>query len=201
MISIRTSVFTLLIAAFPMLQLWAQGPEPESVDRYRKKVEFKMPDANQAEDSAYPSIKPETTTVTSSGVVGVHCQAEPGIDKLVDIHRRTNAASVETEGFRIQIYAGGDQNLANGTRADFISSFYSLDMPIYQTWQPPHFRVRVGDFRSRPEALQELANIRKVFPDAFVVSDKVKVRKTRKAAPAPEPSLTPEGDKGMPRSE
>jgi hypothetical protein len=182
----RMTAFTLtvLMALLPTLGLFAQGAEPENVDKFRKKVEFKLPDPGAAGSSEGVTVQPGV----SSGVMGVHYQTEPGITKLLDNHKRINAASVEMEGFRIQIYAGGDQGLANESRADFLASFSKQNMPVYQTWQPPHFRVRVGDFRTRPEALRELSNVRKIFPDAFVVGDKIKLNKARKASAASNPT-------------
>jgi hypothetical protein len=187
----RLTAFTLtvLMALLPTLRFFAQGSEPENVDKFRKKVEFAMPDPGAAGSSEGMTVQPGV----SSGVTGVHYQAEPGINKLLDNHKRINAASVEMEGFRIQIYAGGDQGLANESRADFLGSFSKQNMPVYQTWQPPHFRVRVGDFRTRPEALRELSNVRKIFPDAFVVGDKIKLNKARKAAPASSPTAPMSG--------
>jgi SPOR domain len=175
----KTAFLAVLTAFLPAMSLLAQGTEPESVDKYRNKVEFNMPETSTANASnSGVTVQPGVST----GVKGVHYQAEPGINKLLANHKRISASSVEMEGFRIQIYAGGDQNLANESRADFLGSFSKQDMPVYQTWQPPHFRVRVGDFRTRPEALRELSNVRKIFPDAFVVSDKIKLNKSRRTS-------------------
>lgn len=185
----RMKAFALfaLMAFLPTWGLFAQGAEPESVDKFRKTVEFTMPEVNETGNSNGATVQ----TGISSGEKGVHYQAEPGINKLLDNHKRISASSVEMEGFRIQIYAGGDQNLANESRADFLASFSKTNMPVYQTWQPPHFRVRVGDFRTRPEALRELANVRKIFPDAFVVSDKIKLNKSRRTTTVQSSVSTP----------
>lgn len=175
----KTAFLAVLAAFLPALSLLAQGTEPESVDKFRNKVEFTMPETSTTNaNNSGVTVQPGVST----GVKGVHYQAEPGINKLLANHKRISASSVEMEGFRIQIYAGGDQNLANESRADFLGSFSKQDMPVYQTWQPPHFRVRVGDFRTRPEALRELSNVRKIFPDAFVVSDKIKLNKSRRTS-------------------
>ncbi len=185
----RMKAFALfaLMAFLPTWGLFAQGIEPESVDKFRKTVAFTMPEVNETGNNSGATVQ----TGISSGEKGVHYQAEPGINKLLDNHKRISASSVEMEGFRIQIYAGGDQNLANESRADFLASFSKTNMPVYQTWQPPHFRVRVGDFRTRPEALRELANVRKIFPDAFVVSDKIKLNKSRRTTTVQSSVSTP----------
>jgi hypothetical protein len=39
----------------------------------------------------------------------------------------------------------------------------------------------VGDFLSRQEAMRELATIRQVFPDAFVVADQINLPKFKKS--------------------
>lgn len=194
MTRLKALFLTVSTVFLPVLGVFAQGTEPENVDKFRKKVEFTMPDPGAEANSADigPTVEPGVT----SGAKGVHYQAEPGINKLLDNHKRISASSVEMEGFRIQVYAGGDQNLANESRADFLSNFSKQNMPVYQTWQPPHFRVRVGDFRTRPEALRELSNVRKIFPDAFVVSDKIKLNKSRRTATATQvgtPTPGPEG--------
>ena len=46
------------------------------------------------------------------------------------------------------------------------------DIPVYRSYVNPYFKVTVGDFRSRSEAMQLLETIRRDFPAAFIVKEK-----------------------------
>jgi hypothetical protein len=48
------------------------------------------------------------------------------------------------------------------------------DIPVYLTWQAPYFKVRVGDFSTRMEAAGFLNKIKKNYPIAWVIRDKIK---------------------------
>ncbi|MDI1335948.1 MAG: hypothetical protein PSU94_07155, partial [Lacunisphaera sp.] len=78
-------------------------------------------------------------------------------------------------------YSGSKMEIANETKTDFLGSFRDSGMEVYKDWNPPHFWVRVGDFISRNEAMRQLANVKAVFPDAFVVADKINLPKYKKA--------------------
>lgn len=169
---------------------FAQNSEPESVDKFRKSYAFTMPEAGTPANGANVVVISQPT-----GPAGVHYHMDSRTRKLLDLHKKGNEGASEVDGFRIQIYAGGDQNLANEARADFLAKFAKEGYEIHQTWDPPHFRVRVGDFRSRAEAMNALPNIRRIFPDGFVVADRVKLRKSKKA---PLPHSLPQSGQPIP---
>lgn len=77
-------------------------------------------------------------------------------------------------GYRIRIYANlgneaRDQSQATRTR------FYELfpEIPIYREYVSPYFRVLVGDYRSRIDAMKDFNRIKKYFPTAFIVPDEI----------------------------
>jgi hypothetical protein len=43
----------------------------------------------------------------------------------------------------------------------------------YRTYANPYFKVTVGDFRTRSEAMKLLERIRHEFPSAFVVKENI----------------------------
>ena len=163
---------TLLVSVYGFAQ-----NESESVDKYRAVYTFEQPTFNNTAEgtTAVVSYKP-----IAPSDYGVFYDYDTELGKLLELHKATNSNTTEGPGFRIQIYAGSKMELANGTKADFVQSFGHDEFSVYQNWQPPHFRVRVGDFLSRQEAMRNLANIRQVFPDAFVVMDQIKLPKYKK---------------------
>ncbi len=168
----------LLVGALLISLISVAQKESESVDKYRAVYTYEQPSFTTNNDSdATPVI---THQALSPDEYGVYYEFDNELIKLLELHKSTNSATTEGPGFRIQIYAGSKMELANGTKADFVQSFGHDDYSVYQNWQPPHFRVRVGDFLSRQEAMRELATIRQVFPDAFVVIDQINLPKFKK---------------------
>ena len=47
------------------------------------------------------------------------------------------------------------------------------DVVAYRTYANPYFKVTVGDFRTRSEAVKLLERIKGAFPSAFVVKENI----------------------------
>lgn len=78
-------------------------------------------------------------------------------------------------GYRIQIHFGNEREKAREIKTKFLQEF--PDIPAYDSYQSPNFRVRVGDYRSKLEAAGYLNQISTQFPSSFIVSDKIKYPK------------------------
>lgn len=80
-------------------------------------------------------------------------------------------------GFRIQIISTRDARLADEVREDFEEWFRSVSAPpyphTYMSFQPPFYRVQVGDFRSRDKAMEFTEFLRLRYPDAWVVHSQI----------------------------
>ena len=76
------------------------------------------------------------------------------------------------DGFRIQLMATTDRRKVDDTQAQF-SGLYP---GVFTTWSQakPYYRVRVGAFSSRSDASSFLNKIKKDYPDAYIVPDRVK---------------------------
>ncbi|MCB9231300.1 MAG: SPOR domain-containing protein [Bacteroidia bacterium] len=149
--------------------------ETVSVDDFREKVEFSYPKDGNPDLKSNGSGTHNMEAGHGEGDVSIDC--DPKLDRLLTKSQNWDQGEL-MEGYRVQIYAGGNLNEANETRADFIE-FYS-EMPSYRLWVQPTFRIRVGDFVNRNAANQYCNEIRKHFPGAFVVPDRVKKPKARR---------------------
>ncbi|MBI3005110.1 MAG: SPOR domain-containing protein [Ignavibacteriales bacterium] len=103
----------------------------------------------------------------------------PEDSQFVELNIPKDSVSVEEEilqGFRIQIFASASIDEANSTR---ISATMRLAQDsVYVVYDPPVYKVRVGDFPSRYTANQRLPLlIEKGYPDAWVVPDRIVQRK------------------------
>jgi hypothetical protein len=87
-----------------------------------------------------------------------------------------------TQGFRIQIFATGSFDEANAMRQTAVQRL--TEDSVYVVFDPPVYKVRVGDFRTRVEANQRLGVISAMgFADAWVVGDKITIRKSVRVQP------------------
>lgn len=88
-------------------------------------------------------------------------------------HLKDNAART-LSGYRIRIFFDNKQT-ARVASEEALKKFESLfhDVSAYRSYANPYFKVTVGDFRTRSEAMSYLERIRKDFPSAFVVKENI----------------------------
>ncbi|NNC82174.1 MAG: SPOR domain-containing protein [Flavobacteriales bacterium] len=78
---------------------------------------------------------------------------------------------IKQDGYRIQLIFGSRGEVSNA-RSRFLSRFRYA---AYETYLPPNFRLRVGDFINRFQAEKALRDLRGSFPNAYIVRDKIEV--------------------------
>ena len=119
------------------------------------------------------SIKPEPVVAAQAVAdTNVRVIASPGVENTLQKVQQYQQLSKGTfSGYRIQIHFGQDRTNANKAKTDFANKYASL--PSYLTYQQPYFKVCIGDFRTKLEAVRALNNIKKEYPGAFVVRDKI----------------------------
>lgn len=95
---------------------------------------------------------------------------DPGIAKLVGIHIDASSKNKLIDGFRIQLYLGSNNN-AKKEAAQVKSRLLSLfpnERP-HVIYEAPFWRVQVGDFRSKNEALSLYKKLKPEFPSCYAV--------------------------------
>lgn len=97
--------------------------------------------------------------------------------KINDLLRQQTAQSKKTGtigGFRLQIYFGSGEKAhdqAIKVKTDFLASY--PDVKTYLLFKSPDFIVRIGDFRTKSEALKMQKMMLFQFPNAFIVADEI----------------------------
>ncbi len=100
---------------------------------------------------------------------------DPRITDLLVRHFQINQRRPEFEGFRLEIFFNSDSKARE--HAVKVRNEFNLIFPTitsYLLFQTPNFKVRVGDFRNRSEALKTKAYIASNYPNAFIVKDMIK---------------------------
>jgi hypothetical protein len=80
-------------------------------------------------------------------------------------------------GFRVQIYNGGNRGEAQARKVDFIHRFPNVRS--YMSYIAPTYRVKVGDFKTRAEAIKFYQQINAFYTPCMVVPDIVEVNTLR----------------------
>lgn len=102
----------------------------------------------------------------------LHIDQDSRIERLMRRQREVYAENNTMSGYRIQIFMEiGNEAIqhAESVKKDFTEQF--PEIPIYLTYEQPNYRLRVGDFRNRVEALKYLKLIKPSFNLAFVTAD------------------------------
>jgi len=126
----------------------------------------------QVADTAKPAPMTVMASAPAASDTTLHVYAPASVknteQKIYDYQRYNHGLS---PGFRVQIDFGQQKNAVSKTQSDFSGKFPGV--PSYLTYKQPYFRVSVGDFRSKLEAVSFLNKVRKNYPGAFVVADKI----------------------------
>lgn len=101
---------------------------------------------------------------------------EVSVDDLLELHKEFNSNFSSISGYRIQIYKGSGNNaLEKGqTFMDEFKADYK-DKAVYISFSEPYYRVRVGDYRTRLDALNFLREIKRKYPSAFVIQENIEL--------------------------
>jgi hypothetical protein len=89
-------------------------------------------------------------------------------------HLVQNSKDIGIEGYRIRIFSDiglGAKDRQKRVMAKFLSLY--PEIYTYHPYDDSYYKIYVGDFRTKRDALKVLATISKNFPDAFIVEDKI----------------------------
>jgi hypothetical protein len=97
------------------------------------------------------------------------------ITDLLIRHSQLNQKKKGIDGYRLEIFFGSDNKARE--KATRVKNEFNLiypTIPAYVSFQTPNFKVRVGDFRNKSEALKTKAAIGAKYPNAFIVKDNIR---------------------------
>lgn len=121
---------------------------------------------NHAEDSL------ETEQILPEFLTDLEIEQDERLVKMLKWHIESNNKRNGINGYRVEIFFSSDldaREMAENKKAEFLSEY--PDYPAVVKYVAPNFRVRVGNFRTKNEALKLYKEIEKTYPVAFVVSD------------------------------
>lgn len=105
----------------------------------------------------------------------LHVNQDPRIDKMLNWHIEQNIKKDGIDGYRVEIFFSSQYNaleMSKNKKVEFLSKYPNYEVHI--KYDAPNFRVRIGDFRTKNEALKLHKKIERNYPMAFIVPDKIK---------------------------
>ena len=95
------------------------------------------------------------------------------IEEALRAHVQANA-SRPMPGYRVRIFFDNRQSAraeSEATLKRFTDTYHGIG--AYRTYANPYFKVTVGDFRTKSEAMELLGRIKHKFPGSFVVKENI----------------------------
>ncbi len=141
----RFFLFLLLILAGKVIFAQEIIPEPDTTQR------------------EHPEILDHLTVIQDSR-----------LEKMLAWDIEKNSYVDGIEGYRVEIFfspAADAYEMAKKKKLEFLSNHQ--EVPVYIKYDAPNFRVRVGDFRTKNEALKLYKKIKSKYPVAFIATDKI----------------------------
>lgn len=110
---------------------------------------------------------------TNGSEAEVNVYQSEAMNQALDEHLSQNAGRT-LSGYRVRIFFDNKQTarVASEEALKRCESLYH-DVRAYRTYANPYFKVTVGDFRTKSEAMALLERIRNEFPSAFVVKENI----------------------------
>jgi hypothetical protein len=96
------------------------------------------------------------------------------VDNVLDSIDRINLRNGYVDGFTIQLYSGNRRDEALDVKKQVVTALPDINTDIQ--FVQPNFRVRAGKYINRLEAQKDYMAIKKYFPNAIIIPDRVYIR-------------------------
>lgn len=157
---ISLAVLSVLV---PVFHVSAEGQKQPTIADFMRQDSASQVNIIQPEELNNRLMRHEHSTAVDSG--------EP----------RRGGAMTKLVGYRIQVFMDNNQRTAKNEaqikERNITSRFPQIG--TYLSYTPPYWRLRVGDFRTREEAVEMMSQIKKEFPgyarEIIIVRDRVNV--------------------------
>ena len=103
----------------------------------------------------------------------VEVNQSPEVRKALDAYTRTNSLKPLT-GYRVRVFYDNGQ----GARAKSEAIERNLrgmlpETAVYRSFESPNYKVTVGDFRTKDEALRVYNALKNTYPTAYIIKENI----------------------------
>jgi hypothetical protein len=107
-------------------------------------------------------------------IKSIDSNQSPLLNDMLSWHISNNKNNKQIEGYRVEIFFSSDADAkekALKKKVEFLTLY--PDNTVHVKYITPNFRVRVGDFRTKNEALKLFKEIKSTYPLSFIVTDNI----------------------------
>ncbi|MEX1239453.1 MAG: SPOR domain-containing protein [Cyclobacteriaceae bacterium] len=137
--------------------------------KYSEDLSVWRPEATKVVDSAKTTTTPERTRTNQ--YVEAKYAVSGEVDTILDSIYTENRERGFVDGYTIQVYSGVKREDALNVRKKLSQSLPDLESEVQ--YRQPNFRVRTGQYFSRLEAQKDYLAVKRHFPNAIVIPDRV----------------------------
>lgn len=103
---------------------------------------------------------------------GIKISQSPAVREALGLYVKSNAVRPLT-GYRIRVFYDNDsqsrvrsENIAAALREQFRA-------PVYRSFESPNYKVTIGDFRTKDEALRIYNALKWTYPTAYIIKETI----------------------------
>lgn len=112
-------------------------------------------------------------SAVAQGVGKINMYVDPAIEQLIQRHIQFNRQKPVVHGFRIQIIQDSDRDAVRAEKSKLLNEYPQIR--VYESYDSPFYKIRVGNYKTRFEAQSDFVNIKKDFRMSFIVPDVIDI--------------------------
>lgn len=105
----------------------------------------------------------------ASNAQNVQVNLDPAIEEMMRTWTAQNRANPRMDGWRIQIMSSTDRQRVESGKTQFLGLYPTV--PADWVHEKPYYKLRVGAFQTRQEAMSFLLQLKYSYPDAYPTRD------------------------------
>ncbi|MGL4364580.1 MAG: SPOR domain-containing protein [Bacteroidales bacterium] len=104
----------------------------------------------------------------------IRIEQSTAVENLIRQHVAANIKNPTISGYRIRIYRDNSIH-ARQLSQDMVKIFEERypNVKAYRSYDNPYFKVAIGDFRSKDEALRFFYSIKRTYPKAYILAENI----------------------------
>lgn len=104
---------------------------------------------------------------------GIHVSQTPVLRNALAGYIRSNSGK-KIQGYRIRVFY--DNSPQARTRSESVAAYVRNQFPengVYRSFESPNYKVTVGDFRTKDEALKVYMVLKSIYPTSYIIKESI----------------------------
>jgi hypothetical protein len=141
--------------------------------KYSEDLSVWRPESEMKKDSA-KTVSTTPERIRTNQYVEAKYAVTDQVNAVLDSIYDQNLSKRSIDGYTIQVYSGIKREDALNVKKRLTQSLPDLDSEV--EYRQPNFRVRSGKYYTRLDAQKDYLAVKKYFPNAIVIPDKIAIQ-------------------------